>query len=800
MAFDYVQDRCALFTQPPQAVPAGDVDVSGGGRWRIWAGAGTRIDAPILGNGELLAAFAGPAHLPQFWLTTNDFWQMSSNPNYAFFHDNASAWRDPAVALGGPRPLGRVVFEIPQMEGAAYEVRQTFRDATTRATFTLPDGRALRMASWVAAGENELIVSFTTDVTCDIALSFRFPNEPGLGCDAGVDCMGDCEDGEVLSGTYRGLVGGRPLQVRNEQKGLIWGWREFSDGVDVPTKLAFAARFLGRDAASVRLEPGENLTFVAALRSWAKTARPAEYARSRARWITPADVDFLRRDHERWWRDYWAVSGLDAGDGELTRQYCLSMYMLGSLSRDGDYPPNILGISTFDRMAWNGNYKINYNHQSPYLGLLAAGRFAQSDPHDAPYLAMLDLAREMGPRLLHHPGAYLPLGLGPAGMVSEALLLHMKSPAVHGALNMLLRWRLSMDRDYLAKVYPFLRAVAEFWERDLVDRDGVLHVVGDGMHERVDRDVREHGEPEDPTPTLGYLRAFFADMPDAAAALGLDEDKRPLWEDIRARLAPFPTGTIDGIRENPSLWKEGDYALSSLIPEALRRVPVYYNEGKGGKWSLNFPGNILHIYPGGAVGLGSPKEALTLARNTVAALSEMEHSLRRLAPKDSEVPSAGAWNANNLGCLFFPAAVRVGFDPEVILKELRDKLETTALPNGFVKGNPHGIENLSTVPNTLQEMMLNSHQGTLRIFPVWPRRSLPDARFFNLRARGGFVVSAQLAGGRVQRVEIRCPVGGRLRLENPWPGERMRVNGVPVDAAFLEKDTQPGEALEILPQ
>ena len=320
--------------------------------------------------------------------------------------------------------------------------------------------------------------------------------------------------------------------------------------------------------------------------------------------------------------------------------------------------------------------------------------------------------------------------------------------------------------------------------------------------------VRGHREALDMLYTLksrGVIRAVglschHVAAVDAAAALGLDEDKRPLWEDIRARLAPFPTGTIDGIRENPSLWKEGDYELSALIPEALRRVPVYYNEGKGGKWSLNFPGNILHIYPGGAVGLDSPKEALTLARNTVAALSEMEHSLRRLAPKDSEVPAAGAWNANNLGCLFFPAAVRVGFDPEVILKELRDKLETTALPNGFVKGNPHGIENLSTVPNTLQEMMLNSHQGTLRIFPVWPRRSLPDARFFNLRARGGFVVSAQLEGSRVQRVEIRCPVGGRLRLENPWPGEQMRVNGVPVDAAFLEKDTQPGEALEILPQ
>ena len=58
----------AVFTQPPESVPDGNVDVSGGGRWKIWQNAGTKIDAPILGNGDLLAAVAGNARYPQFWL------------------------------------------------------------------------------------------------------------------------------------------------------------------------------------------------------------------------------------------------------------------------------------------------------------------------------------------------------------------------------------------------------------------------------------------------------------------------------------------------------------------------------------------------------------------------------------------------------------------------------------------------------------------------------------------------------------------------------------------------------------
>ena len=46
------------------------------------------------------------------------------------------------------------------------------------------------------------------------------------------------------------------------------------------------------------------------------------------------------------------------------------------------------------------------------------------------------------------------------------------------------------------------------------------------------------------------------------------------------------------------------------------------------------------------------------------------------------------------------------------------------IPNGFLKENPHGIEQLNTIPDAIQEMMLQSHEGVIRIFPVWPRKSI----------------------------------------------------------------------------
>lgn len=798
----YVAGRYGLWDAPPRMVPSGASDVSGNGRWRIWEFAGTKIDAPVLGNGDLLAAFAGPSRYPQFWLTTNDFWQMESNPNYEFFHDNAVAKRDPPVAMGSPRPLGRIVFDIPEYENAVYEVRQEYLTADTKACLTADDGSRLTISSWAAATENELIIEFMSTKRCELSYEFLFPNELGKGCDVGVDCMGDCEDDERLVGTFKGLIGGRPLQVRNTAKGLIWGYREFSDHVDVPTKCAFGARMLDNSSTTVTLEPDRKYTFVVAVRSWAKTARPMEYARSRARWITENDIRILRELHEKWWEDFWSVSGVECDDELLMRAYCTSQYMLASVSRDPEYPPNILGISTYDRMAWNGNYKINYNHQTPYLGLLASGHFAQADPHDAPYLAMMDIAREMSLRLLDHEGTYLPLGLGPKGMVSEALLLHMKSQGVHGALNMLMRWRLSMDREYLMKVYPYLLTVADFWENDLVERDGVLHVAGDGMHERTTQNIIDDGEPEDPTNTLGYLRTFFSEMQDAAKSLGLSAEKLPVWQSILDRLAPYKVGRISEISSNPTLWNEGRVTLEDLLAEEVRSLPVFFNEAKGNAWSLHFPANIMQIYPGGAIGLGSDKEELEIARNTVYALSEMERAFRNPEKNPSaqdpaaQVTARGAWNATNLGALFFVAAVRVGFDPETILYELHRKIELYGLPNGYLNNNPHGIENLSAVPNTLQEMMLLSHEGVLRFFRVWPRETRPDARFFGLRAYGGFIVDAELKGGEVAYIRILSTAGGKLTFENPWPGGAS-AGGRILEGRIISVDTEPGEKIMI---
>jgi hypothetical protein len=99
-------------------------------------------------------------------------------------------------------------------------------------------------------------------------------------------------------------------------------------------------------------------------------------------------------------------------------------------------------------------------------------------------------------------------------------------------------------------------------------------------------------------------------------------------------------------------------------------------------------------------------------------------------------------------------------------------------------------------------MLLQSHDGVLRLFPVWPRDR--DARFGDLRARGAFLVSGQWRDGRVRSARIRSERGRECVVQNPWPGEPWEVlrPGRPAERLAGERArlaTAGGETLELRP-
>jgi hypothetical protein len=105
------------------------------------------------------------------------------------------------------------------------------------------------------------------------------------------------------------------------------------------------------------------------------------------------------------------------------------------------------------------------------------------------------------------------------------------------------------------------------------------------------------------------------------------------------------------------------------------------------------------------------------------------------------------------------------------------------MPNGFLMLQGDGFGNDTrgnyseqmAAAGIVSELLLQSVGAAIRLFPAWPKDV--DAQYADLRAEGGFLVSARQQGGAVVRVAVRSTAGGTLRLLSPWPSIGVRRDG-----------------------
>ena len=113
-------DYTAVFHAPPRQVPTRGMP-----------------DGPLLGNGDVGVALAGPPEAQVFYLGKNDFWT-----------------RDPGNAK--VINVGRIELNIPALAGAVYRQDQDLAKAEVRGAFT-KDGTTVLTRSWVDAHDNLLL-------------------------------------------------------------------------------------------------------------------------------------------------------------------------------------------------------------------------------------------------------------------------------------------------------------------------------------------------------------------------------------------------------------------------------------------------------------------------------------------------------------------------------------------------------------------------------------------------------------------------------------------------------------------
>ena len=120
--------------------------------------------------------------------------------------------------------------------------------------------------------------------------------------------------------------------------------------------------------------------------------------------------------------------------------------------------------------------------------------------------------------------------------------------------------------------------------------------------------------------------------------------------------------------------------------------------------------------------------------------------------------------------------------------------------NCYIVAGGGGIETRSAVPGTINEMMMQSYEGIIRIFPNWDKSM--DGSFKTLRAYGAFLVSSSIKDGVIGSVTIKSEQGRPCKIENPWPNHTVNVmrNGKKwktFNSTTFEFKTKKGDIFEL---
>ena len=122
-------------------------------------------------------------------------------------------------------------------------------------------------------------------------------------------------------------------------------------------------------------------------------------------------------------------------------------------------------------------------------------------------------------------------------------------------------------------------------------------------------------------------------------------------------------------------------------------------------------------------------------------------------------------------------------------------IEKYGMPNGNFSFFGGGLENNSAIPGTLNEMLMQSYEGVIRLFPAWDHSQ--DAKFHGLRAFGAFLIDGTLKDGTIY-AEILSEQGIPLTVEAPGNGYVLIMGDgsrLPVSDTTITVSTKKGETI-----
>jgi hypothetical protein len=468
-----------------------------------------------------------------------------------------------------------------------------------------------------------------------------------------------------------------------------------------------------------------------------------------ARETVNTEIAALVSQHEAIWADYWSASGVRLGKEDFQRWWYRMAYMLRCFSKPGVVPAGLWAFQPTDAPNWHGDFHHNYNSWQPYWSSFIINHPAQADPWVDYMNQLLPRMKWLAKETYDCEGACVGISSfafepDPAKCTSKNKRQIAMTPwgNTMGMIGMSAQvlWHQHLyqpDRQRLeTKIYPVIKEAALFFcsfaEKCPKDEKGKAK-YGPSYSP-------EHGKfgESDVTFDLAYARFTLRAAITAAGELGRDADLVARFRKAIELLPDYPTAPD----------AEGNPIVVDWTGCKFRQIS---------KHNLTVPS--VPVFPGEQVTWFSPEPEKALFINTIR---QTRH---------------GGFNST---VILSVTKARLSM-PEAA-SDLYNYYKPNVQPNGMFYWPMHGyyLSESTGIAACISEFLLQSVDNIIRVFPCWPA-DCGDASFTNLRAQGGFLVSAELKAGTVVKLEIKSTVGGKLQLLNPWTGK------------IVEKETKPGE-------
>ena len=323
------------------------------------------------------------------------------------------------------------------------------------------------------------------------------------------------------------------------------------------------------------------------------------------------------------------------------------------------------------------------------------------------------------------------------------------SPSTAGWLShhFYLQWKYSMDTDFLKnRAYPWIKEVAQYFENISVrgengERQLPLSTSPEINDNRIDAWFQKTTNYD-----LANIRLTYTIAREMAEALGLNEEAG-YW-----------------VRQ-----------LSEWPKPAVNESGLMIAPGKAQTESHRHFSHLLSFHPFGLIDVSKGNGNIDLILRSI---------------KNVEMLGTDWWTGYTYAWLANMKA-RV-FEGDDVVRNLHIFIKAFCSPNSFhLNGDqlkagysqftyrPFTLEGNFACAAAIQEMLLQSHTGVIKVFPALSTK-WEDVSFRHLRAMGAFLVSASYEGGKIASITVESEKGGWMKLYNPFTDkitERKMVAG-----------------------